>query len=247
MNQLEALRRLDGFSVEAFSTRDAAALLDVTPSNAHMILRRLQRQGFLTHLARARWGLTRKLSRLQLPEHLAAPYPAYVSLQSALFHHGLIEQVPAVIYAATVGRTRRVTTPLAAVSLHHLPARLFDGFELTPEHAKMATPEKALFDLLYLAPTRSRLFAHLPEIEFPRTFRWSRVRQYLSEIQSASRRSYVEGRIEEIQRRTSVLEGMARGERAVKEGRVLSHSRAREILLRKTRLSKRAGIKRKRR
>lgn len=198
MNQLEALKRLDDFAVEAFSTRDAGALLEVGPPNAHMILRRLQRQGFLTHLARGRWAVTRKLGRLSLPEHLAAPYPAYVSLQSALFHHGLIEQVPAVIYAVTLGRTRRVTTPPATVSLHHLPAELFDGFELMPEGAKMATAEKAVFDLLYLGPGRSRLFAHLPEVEFPRSFRWSRVRQYLPGIRSASRKTYVERRIGEL-------------------------------------------------
>jgi hypothetical protein len=198
MNQIEALKRLDGFAVEAFSTRDAAALLKVAAPNAHMILRRLERQGFLTHLARGRWAVARKLSRLILPEHLAAPYPTYVSLQSALFHHGLIEQVPAVIYAVTIGRTRRVATPTATVSLHHLPPDLFRGFDLTPDGAKMAMPEKALFDLLYLAPGRSRLFAHLPEIEFPRSFRWSQVRQYLPEIRSSSRRTFVEERIAQL-------------------------------------------------
>lgn len=198
MNQLEALKQLDGLGVDAFSTRDVAALLKVTSPNAHMILRRLQRQGFLTHLARGRWVLARKLSPLSLPEHLAAPYPAYVSLQTALFHHGLIEQVPAVTYAVTIGRTRRVTTPTATVSLHHLPPDLFSGFELSPDGAKMATPEKALFDLLYLAPARSRLFAHLPEIEIPRSFRWARLRKYLPSIRSRSRRTYVQERMDQL-------------------------------------------------
>ena len=203
MNQLEALRRLDGLGVEAFTTRDVAAVLKVASPNAHMILRRLQRQGFLAHLARGRWVLARKLSPLSLPEHLAAPYPAYVSLQTALFHHGLIEQVPAVIYAVTIGRTRRVATPTATVSLHHLPPELFNGFELSPDGAKMATPEKALFDLLYLAPARSRLFAHLPEIEIPRSFRWSRLRHYLPSIRSAGRRTYVQGRIDQLRQRAT--------------------------------------------
>lgn len=209
MNQLEALRRLNGLGVDAFTTRDVAALLKVTASNAHMILRRLQRQGFLTHLARGRWVLARNLSPLSLPEHLAAPYPAYVSLQTALFHHGLIEQVPAVTYAVTIGRTRRVTTPAATVSLHHLPPDLFSGFELSPDGAKMATPEKALFDLLYLAPARSRLFAHLPEIEISRSFRWARLRQYLPSIRSRSRRTYVQERVDQLSRDTRV--GARRG------------------------------------
>ena len=35
---------------------------------------------------------------------------------------------------------------------------------------KIASPEKALLDALYLRPARSRLFRALPELELPRTF-----------------------------------------------------------------------------
>lgn len=198
MNAIEALRRLDHLEVEAFGTRDAAALLQVAPPNAHAILSRLGRRGFVIHLARGRWALARTLQTAMLPEHLAAPYPAYLSLQTALFHHGLIEQVPAVLYAVTVGRTRRIATPTATVSLHHIPPRLFTGFEVTPQGAKMATREKALFDLLYLAPGRSRLFARLPETEFPRAFRWRDVRSYAARVKSLSRRRFILDRIDEL-------------------------------------------------
>ena len=198
MTQIEALRRLDRLGVEVFSTRDAATLLQVKPPNAHMILRRLARHGFLEHLARGRWALARTLQRLLIPEHIAAPYPACLSLLTALFHHGVIEQVPAVLYAVTVGRTRRVTTPRGTVSLHHIPAELFTGFELTPEGAKMATPEKALFDLLYLGPGRSRLFAHLPEVVFPRDFRWDEVRRNAKRVKADFRRRHIESRIAQL-------------------------------------------------
>lgn len=202
MNQIEALRALDRFGAGAFSTRDASALLHVTPANGHMILRRLAHHGFLVHLAHGRWALARTLQALMLPEHVAAPYPAYLSLQTALFHHGLIEQVPAVIYAVTVGRTRRVATPSATVSLHHIPARLFTGFEVTPEGARMATPEKALFDVLYLGPARSRLFASLPEIEFGRRFAWREVQRYVDLVSSRPRRMFIFKRLDELRKRS---------------------------------------------
>jgi predicted transcriptional regulator of viral defense system len=194
MNQVEALHRLDRFGVEAFSTRDAGALLKVTPANAHMILSRLAKRDFIVHLSRGRWALARTLQRAMLPEHLAAPYPAYLSLQSALFQHGLIEQVPSVLYAVTVGRTRRIATPQATVSLHHIPAKLFTGFDVSAEGQKVATPEKALFDLLYLAPGRSRLFASLPEIEFPRGFGWSQIERYVGMVESSARRAFISKR-----------------------------------------------------
>jgi len=198
VTQIEAMRRLNALRAPAFSTREAAALLQVTPANASMILHRLERHGFLTHLARGRWGLARGVSRFALAEILSAPEPAYVSLQSALFHHGLIEQVPAVIYAVTPGRTRRVESVIGTVSFHRVPPELFFGFEITEDGAKIATAEKALFDILYLAPARSRLFARLPEIEFPRKFRWADIAKYIDHVKSGSRRVFLVRRIETL-------------------------------------------------
>ena len=190
MNQIEALQRLRSLGTPGFETRDAAALLAVTPANASMILRRLARGGMLTHVSRGRWSLAGAAHRFALPELISAPYPAYVSLQSALFHHGLIEQVPAVIYAVTLGRPRRVRSPLGVVSFHRMPPELFSGFEVEPSSgAKIATAEKALFDLLYLAPGRSRLFARLPELEIPRRFRWTQLQRYAEIVRSPSRRT----------------------------------------------------------
>ena len=88
MNQIEALQRLKTLGTRGFETRDAAALLQVTPANANMILRRLADHGLLTHVSRGRWLLTAGTGGFVLAELIAAPYPAYISLQSALFHHG---------------------------------------------------------------------------------------------------------------------------------------------------------------
>ena len=56
VNQIEALRRLQQVGAPVFETRDASALLDVTPANANMILRRLADQNLITHLSRGRWA-----------------------------------------------------------------------------------------------------------------------------------------------------------------------------------------------
>lgn len=192
MNQIEALQRLKRIGTHGFETRDAAAALDVTAANAHMILRRLARAGLLTHVSRGRWLQSADVPPFALPEFISAPYPAYISLQSALFHHGLVEQVPAVVYAVTLGRPRRVRTPLGVVSFHRVPPELFTGFEVeTHGGAKIATAEKALFDLLYLAQGRSRLFARLPELTVAREFQWARLKQYAALVKSPSRRTYL--------------------------------------------------------
>jgi predicted transcriptional regulator of viral defense system len=200
MNQIEALQRLQKLGAPVFETRDAAALLSVTPANANAILRRLAQQGLLTHLSRGRWLTGTSIARFALPELISAPNPAYVSMQSALFQHGIIEQVPAVIYAVTLARPRRIGTPLGTISFHRLPPALFLGFEVDDDGAKIATPEKALFDVLYLAPARSRLFARLPELEFPRDFRWAQLREFANLVRAAIRRTFIERRIDEIHR-----------------------------------------------
>ncbi len=196
MNQIEALQRLKRLGTHGFETRDAAAALKVTSPNAHMILQRLARAGLLTHVSRGRWLVGTDVPLFTLPELISAPYPAYVSLQSALFHHGLVEQVPAVVYSVSLGRPRRVRTPLGVVSFHRMPPELFTGFEVDDAGgAKIATAEKALFDLLYLSPGRSRLFASLPELEIPRNFRWSQLAQYCALVKSPSRRTFLTERI----------------------------------------------------
>jgi predicted transcriptional regulator of viral defense system len=94
--------------------------------------------------------------------------PSYISFHSALCHHGLIEQAPQVIYVATLAPTRRVECPLGVVSFHQLSPDFYGGYEYDSHStAEIATPEKALVDYLYLAPTKSRLFRALPEVELP--------------------------------------------------------------------------------
>ena len=108
----------------------------------------------------------------------------------------MVEQIPSVIYAVTPARPRRVQTPLATISFHRMPPELCKGFELSPHSdAKIATPEKALFDLIYLAPGRSRLFSTLPELTVPRRFRWQRLKEYTELVKSPGRRAFISERI----------------------------------------------------
>lgn len=196
MNQIDALQRLRELATPVVETRDVVALLEVSTRNATALLTRLASKGMIARLGRGRWLVNLRIDRLALPELLSAPYPAYISLQSALFHHGMVEQIPSVIYAVTPARPRRVQTPLVTISFHRMPPELFKGFELSSHSdAKIATPEKALFDLIYLAPGRSRLFSTLPELTIPRRFRWQRLKEYTELVKSPGRRAFISERI----------------------------------------------------
>lgn len=62
----------------------------------------------------------------------------------------------------------------------------------------MATPEKALLDVFYLTPARSRLFARLPELELPRGFSVRECRRWIAKIPAAYRRKMVVDRLEAV-------------------------------------------------
>jgi hypothetical protein len=119
-------------------------------------------------------------------------------LLTALSLHGMISQVPRVVYVASLAPTRRIETRLGVFSVHRVGPAVFGGFATTAKGVRLATPEKALLDTLYLAPARSRLFAALPEVELPRGFSVRVARRWVARIPSGPRRLAVERRLAKV-------------------------------------------------
>ena len=213
MTRTEALQRLRSLATPLFTTADVAAALEVKGGTANKVASRLAADGLIVHLARGRWALRNTVNPFTLAEHLAAPHPAYISLQSALFHYGMISQIPHVVYAVTLAKPRRWSTPLGVVSLHRVSPDFFFGYEPTgPGGVLIATPEKALLDVLYLSPSRSRLFARLPEIEFPKNFSRRAAREMITRVADSRRRRLVQNRWDQLSKTTAL-------ERPVRSGR----------------------------
>jgi hypothetical protein len=119
-----------------------------------------------------------------LPELLSDPYPSYLSLQTALYLHGMISQIPSITFAVTLARSGSVKTSVGEISFHHVGPKLFGGFEVHASGAKLATPEKALLDVAYLGSSKTRLFARLPELTLPKGFKASRAEEWLKRIEA---------------------------------------------------------------
>ncbi len=195
-----ALGRLQRMGKSVITTGDVALHLRMARPAASRTLARLAAAGLVSRIRHGLWSLGLEIDPLLLPEHLTAPFPAYVSLHTALHLHGMISQVPRVVYAVSLAPTRRVHTSVAVFSLHRLAPAFFGGFETTAGGVRLATPEKALLDLLYLAPARSRLFAALPEIEIPEAFDREKARYWVARIAAGPRRKMVERRLEALLR-----------------------------------------------
>lgn len=201
MRLVDALGSLARMGHPVFDTGDAAARLGLTNAHASQALARLADAGHVVRLRRGVWAFPDRVDPLVLPGRLTAPLPSYVSLQSALYLHGMVSQIPAVTYAVSLARTRRFDTPLGVVSVHHVAPGFFFGFEPTgPQGALVATPEKALLDFLYLRPARSQLFRALPEIERPRRFSPRRARAMVDRVGSSRRGAMVRRTLDRILR-----------------------------------------------
>jgi predicted transcriptional regulator of viral defense system len=199
MTLLHALSGILAMNVHVFSTNDAATQLDVPNGNASVMLARLAASGQVVRLRRGVWAIKDHVDPLALPEYLTAPFPAYVSLQSALYLHGMISQIPAVTYAVSLARTRRYSTPLGTVSIHHVQPSFFFGFEPAGRTGgRLATPEKALVDFLYLSPARSKLFRALPELEWPQGFRVRIARSIVKRVKPLRRQAIVARKLEAL-------------------------------------------------
>jgi len=199
MTLAEALGKIKAMGQPVFRTADVMVVLDVQKSYASKALKRLTQHGHVVRLMRGLWSLPESVDPLALVTHLTAPFPSYVSLQSALYYHNMISQIPELIYGVSLGRTRTYKTSIAAVSIHHIKASFFFGYDEKGEQSvRMALPEKALLDILYLSQTKSRLFAALPEIEFPSQFSIKRACKMIRKIKDLRRRSLVQSHLERL-------------------------------------------------
>lgn len=200
MNLLDAYQKLKVLA-PTFLTKEAASILGISVNHAATILARLAKQDSVIHLARGRWAYSNLIDPLLLPSILSYPMLSYISLYSALYYHGIIDQIPDIIFAVSNGKTKIFKTPLATVSIHSISGFLFSGYESYGKTSiLMATPEKALFDTLYFMPAKSRLFKKLTEIEISDKFDFNMCKKWLKLVKNKHRRVMIENKLNDIKR-----------------------------------------------
>ena len=202
------MRRLQSDVVAAatrlvvFRAVEIAHLIDARPRAVTDALSRLERTHLVTRIVRGVWADTR---HPRFSPYIVVPYlltvekggvTCYVSFASALSLHGMISQIPGAIHVAVRDQHRPVATPVGEYRFHRIDRTLFDGYTAGDPYGRfeLATPAKALFDTLYLATRRGRRFAHLPEVELPRSVTDVAMQRWVARISSASLRTAVNTR-----------------------------------------------------
>jgi predicted transcriptional regulator of viral defense system len=128
----------------------------VSPENVRLQLTRWAKSGWI-------YQLRRGLYSIAPPYQKVKPHPfvianrmrraSYVSAQSALAFYGLIPETMHTTLSVTASRPERLVTPLGIFEFQHIKPNLLRGYRMTDlngQQALVATPEKALLDLVYL-------------------------------------------------------------------------------------------------
>jgi hypothetical protein len=195
------------------TTREASQLTGLTVAAASMALRRLAAEGFVMPLKKGHWYVGDSGARPgALVTAAAEPYQAYLSGWSALRQHGRIQQIPQRLFAVTLGRPGEVTIAGTQIALHRIKPELFDGYEYDAmADGFVASPEKALFDLAYLAAmNRSRVVAQLPETDLS-LLRWKATEGWMQRITAKSVRLAVERNLRQMREQQAVKSGGRKG------------------------------------
>lgn len=190
------------------TTREAAVRWQAQQRTASQRLRAMEEAGLVRRLRRGLWALDLRVEPLAVAPYLTAPFPAYVSFWSALSHHGMIEQIPRQISVASLDRRRRITTAIGTFDVHHIAPELFGGYRGSAETGYLATPEKALFDTVYVrAAAGSKAF--FPELSLPPGFDDAQIDEWRGRIGSPRLRTLVARRLREVLRQATREEAEA--------------------------------------
>jgi predicted transcriptional regulator of viral defense system len=190
--------RLRSLGSSIITTAEATAALRISGSAASRALRTLEEHGLVRRLRYGLWSLdTAPIDPRRLAPEVTRPYPAYVSFESALSAHGMIDQLPRDVTLASLDRAKTVKTTLATFAVHHLPPELFGGFE-TRGGIPLATPEKALFDYYYVTHAHTRHRRRLPEVELPNGFSRRELRRWTNRIRSRRLRTQVAASLDRV-------------------------------------------------
>ena len=131
---------------------------NVDPKLIRIQLSRWIKAGKIYQLRRGLYSIAPPYQRQQPHPFLVANHlqkASYVSLQSALSFYGLIPEVVNITTSVSTGRPERLDTPLGTFEFRHIKTELLFGYRMTElgeQSALIATPEKALLDLIYLQP-----------------------------------------------------------------------------------------------
>ena len=148
MKGIELLKTLRQFNKSFYTVSDLEKITGLPRTSLYVALRRWQVSGIIERVAQ---GIYLPMGGNLSIENLAAQLylPNYLSFESALARHGILNLIPYTLTFATTRKTRKYTLHKQDVEFRQISPELFFGFEMRNGNY-IASPEKAFLDELYL-------------------------------------------------------------------------------------------------
>lgn len=141
-----------------FTQSDIAALIEGTDFSRHGLIKRAIAAGEILNIRRGLYCLAPEYQKKPVSVYSLAQRvygPSYLSMETALSHHGWIPEAVYACTCASFGNSKKFATPLGVFSYQRVPQQtFFHGVQrCSDEHGNvffMASPAKALVDYLYV-------------------------------------------------------------------------------------------------
>lgn len=151
---IEELR--DKIPCDIFTDVELTRALPLSPNSRYGLVKRAIARGDIIHVCRGLYAFAKRHQRtgLSLFEVAQSIYrPSYISLETALSHHGLIPEGVPTVTSVSLKRSREFHTPLGVFSYSRISSFNLIGVDRIGGKASpsfMAEPAKALVDYVYV-------------------------------------------------------------------------------------------------
>lgn len=137
-------------SISLFGWGDVFKIFDINHNAAKALFQRLKKGKVVQPLRRGKYLF---LLAHKLPEDFEIAnflyQPSYISLETSLSFYGIIDQFPYQILSVTLRKTKTFKVEKKSFVYAHIKPEFFRDFKKEGGYL-IATPEKSVFDFLYL-------------------------------------------------------------------------------------------------
>jgi predicted transcriptional regulator of viral defense system len=156
------LEKLNSLNKTFYTINDVLTIANQSRQTTRVALSRLVKRGELQRLIKNIYIPKNKVVDLEaVAEQIDAG--SYLSFESALSRYGILSQIPYTITMATTKKSKIFTIGEQQIVYRKIKPELFGGY-IIENNLRLATPEKALLDMLYLI-SRGKVFMSLDELD----------------------------------------------------------------------------------
>ena len=152
---LKVITTLNNLGIKVVTSSSLSKILDINNENTiYKIIERLEKNKLINRLIKGKYTVSNvNLSDFEKANLILSP--SYISLESALTYYGVLPQFTYSITSVTTQKSKRFEIGGKEYEYTKISRNFYSDF-VKKDNFLIATPEKALIDLIYLASKKLR-------------------------------------------------------------------------------------------